>query len=528
MKIAVLGSDGPLASATRSLLAEKKQLSEEPTADTIIYLPGALEELENLVSRGGFRRLVLRSHAFAYGSSIKNPGEMTEDFRSRLPARAPEQRWIRAEKIAGRMPSWAAVRLTNVLSPGEGDPLVQRLGRRVATSLAGYDPNVQFISLSDAARALVAAAESDATGVFNAAGPGAIPLKQAFRAAGTWRVPVPPPLAKMLQRDSSANQLQFNWTVSGGRAKSELGFTPRDTTVHALDEFLQSKPGGRPERLQESYDPWGLDADYIAAWDAWFQFVRKFYWRVEHEGIENIPAAGRGLFISNHRGFIPIDAVVHLFQIRQHRNRILRFLIIPSLLNMPHMCSFLTKLGGVVANQQNAARLLQSENLVGLLPEGIRGTFTPYRDAYKLRDFGKSAFAKIAIENQAPIIPAAVVGHAEIFPIVGRINSSYMKRVHGWPYFPIAPPFPLAPIPIPSKWHIRVLEPIPVTGLDSGNKVLVREFSRYVQEILQRNIDEMVRRRKWVFWGRILDGTHPPRPEFSDRVETGVETGTDS
>ena len=71
----------------------------------------------------------------------------------------------------------------------EGDLLPRQLSSSWAVPLAGRDPNVQFISLRDAARALVSAAESDRTGVFNAAGEGAIPLKKAFRASGTMRIP---------------------------------------------------------------------------------------------------------------------------------------------------------------------------------------------------------------------------------------------------------------------------------------------------------------------------------------------------
>jgi 1-acyl-sn-glycerol-3-phosphate acyltransferase len=129
------------------------------------------------------------------------------------------------------------------------------------------------------------------------------------------------------------------------------------------------------------------------------------------------------------------------------------------------MCNFLTKLGGVVASQENATRLFESGNLVGIFPEGIRGTFTPYKRTHQLRDFSKSEFARIAIQNQTPVIPVAVVGHADIFPIIGRIDSEYIRKEVGWPYLPIAPLFPLAPVPLPSKWHMRVLPAIPTAGL---------------------------------------------------------------
>jgi 1-acyl-sn-glycerol-3-phosphate acyltransferase len=206
---------------------------------------------------------------------------------------------------------------------------------------------------------------------------------------------------------------------------------------------------------------------------------------------------------------MPLDAVMHLSLILKHRGRIPRFLIIHTLLRPPFLCNFLTKLGGVIASQENAARLFDAENLVGIFPEGIRGAFSPYKQAYQLRDFSKTGFARIAIENQAPVIPAAVVGHAEIFPILGRIDWGYAKKEWGWPYLPIAPMFPLAPVPLPSKWHVRVLEPVPLQGLrprDAENARLVKEFSCHIQHLLQQNIDETVARRKHLFWGRLQSG----------------------
>ena len=518
MKIAVLGFDGALARETRAALSQSGHLAPEDAADRVIFLPGSIEDLEKLVARRGLQRLVLRSHAASYGFSTKNPGLMTEERVSLLPADAPEQRWLRAEQVASRFPNSAVVRLTNVLSAAEADLVVRQLSGRFATPLPGRDPNIQLISLRDAARSLVHAAQSDARGLFNAAGSGAIPLKKACRAAGAVRIPLPKLLRSSRSRGASIEQLEYNWTISGEKAERELGFRPDLSTVQSLAEFVKDKPGCRLDLLTREYDEWGLDTEYIRAWGWWFAFLRKVYWRIDFEGMENIPRSGRAMFISNHRGFMPLDAVMHLSLILTHTGRIVRFIIIPGLLRFPFLCNFLTKLGGVVATQKNVNLLFAGENLVGTFPEGIRGTFLPYHSTYKLRSFGKSAFVKMAIENQAPIVPAAVIGHAEIFPIIGRINWGYVTKQFDWPYFPIAPPFPFLPVvPNPSKWHVRILQPISLAGLkpaDAENDKLVREISRYVQDIVQKNIDHMVARRKHIFWGRVLDGTSPSIPPF--------------
>ncbi len=86
--------------------------------------------------------------------------------------------------------------------------------------------------------------------------------------------------------------------------------------------------------------------------------------------------------------------------------------------------------------------------------------------------------------------------------------------------------FPLAPVPIPSKWHVRVLPPVPLEGLkpaDAENARVVKEFSRHVQAIVQRNIDDMLLRRKSIFWGRVLNGTAPPAQPFRPYMQPAAE-----
>ena len=54
-----------------------------------------------------------------------------------------------------------------------------------------------------------------------------------------------------------------------------------------------------------------------------------------------------------------------------------------------------------------------------------------------------------------------------------------------------------------------MLQPVSLQGLqpaDAENVKLVRDFSRYIQDIVQRNIDDMLPKRKSIFWGKVLNG----------------------
>src|SRR5262249_29153177 len=109
MKVALLGFDGPVARAVSSELEAQGHRSVTESAECDIYFPGSPEELSNVAVRGGYSRLVLRSHAYAYGSSTKNPGLMTEERVSLLPSAAPERRWLDMEEIAASHPNAASV-----------------------------------------------------------------------------------------------------------------------------------------------------------------------------------------------------------------------------------------------------------------------------------------------------------------------------------------------------------------------------------------------------------------------------------
>ena len=487
-----------------------------------------LRWLEDVLSRArqaGLRRVVLRSRATAYGLSYKNYGLMEEERVSLLEQNHLEQRWIRVESLVlpeGGLPpgeSGVCLRFASIADRREGDFLTGLFLDRVAFPVSGYDPRVQFVDLNDAASAMVAAAESDVSGVFNIAGEGCVEFRRALKAAVPFRIPVPRVLQRPVRNlldsmgrgrspDESVDLIRYNWTVSSDKARRELGFRPSSTSPEALKRMLAEEGRGRPDRIADRCDEFGLDPQYLETWSFWFDFLRKVYWRVETEGLENIPRQGSALVAANHRGFMPFDGVVHRSAILQATGRHIRFLVIPSLFKFPFLSDFLIKQGGVVASQLNTARVFERGELVGIFPEGISGAFRMYRGAYRLGNFARDAFAKLAIEHQVPVIPAVVVGHVEIFPILARMNISPLIRLTGWPFIPVTPTFPWLPVPLPTKWHIRYLEPVDVSPLkssDASKRRLVREFSNHIRDIMQRHIDEMLARRKHVFYGRIFD-----------------------
>ena len=260
-----------------------------------------------------------------------------------------------------------------------------------------------------------------------------------------------------------------------------------------------------------------MDRDYIESWGkTLFDFLCRYYWRIESRGLEHVPLQGRAILVGTHRGFMPWDAIMTLHLIVRNTGRVPRFLCHPGLLKFRVIANFITRLGGVLACRENADRILAADELLGVLPEGVQGAFSLYRDAYKIAGFGRDDFVKMALRHRAPIIPFVIVGNAEILPMFARIKSRWWTRHFEWPYLPIST-FPIVPVPLPSKWHLRFLAPMnvhedysPAAALDRS---VVKAISLKVRTAMQCALDEMLARRRSIFWGSVFDSPiDSPKP----------------
>ena len=256
-------------------------------------------------------------------------------------------------------------------------------------------------------------------------------------------------------------------------------------------------------------DEFGMDPAYIARRNKGvFRFLCGRYWRIEVRGLEHVPREGAAILVGTHRGFMPCDAVMAVHLVALATGRIPRFLTHPGLLRFRPIARFVTRMGGVLACQENADRVLQSGQLLGVYPEGVRGAFSLYREAYHLRSFGRYDFVRMALRHRAPVIPFVNVGSAESLPVFAQIKWRWWMRVTEWPCLPVST-FPFVPAPLPSKWHIQFLpairldEQYPPEAVHDGP--VVRTIGANIRAQMQDAMAEMVRRRKRVFWGSAFE-----------------------
>jgi 1-acyl-sn-glycerol-3-phosphate acyltransferase len=272
------------------------------------------------------------------------------------------------------------------------------------------------------------------------------------------------------------------------------------------DDLRRHLPGVEPERMLTD---WGRSERVERVLDQTLvDFLYRYWFRAEVEGIENVPATGGALLVSNHAGALPPDATMIAKAIREEHPhpRSLNITVEHFFKGYPGFSMLLPKVGAVAAHPANVHRLLyDEEQLVLVFPEGRKGTEKLYKDRYRLRRFGRGGFVQAAMKARVPIVPVCVVGAEEAAPVFAQFNL--LQKVTGLLHVPLTPTFPhLGPLGMltfmPAKFKLRFLEPIhfdePEQEDDSSK---VQTVAHEVRARIQENLFDMLSKRRSVWFG---------------------------
>lgn len=287
-----------------------------------------------------------------------------------------------------------------------------------------------------------------------------------------------------------------------GRPAAGAPVLPQPAEEAAGEDPLAAALGFVRRRLSGDYhvDEFGFDGDlteHVLAPLA--RLLHRWWWRTEWVGVENLPSAGPAMLVANHAGTLPWDAIVLKFGILDHHpaRRHVRLLAADLALKLPFVGALARKSGNTLACDEDALRLLEAGDVLGVFPEGFKGVGKPFRERYRLQRFGRGGFIEVALRARVPIVPVAIVGSEEVHPLISQGRP--LARALGLPYFPITPFFPwlgpLGLVPLPTKWIVELGEPIPtdaypeeawqdgLTGFDLADRV--RDA---IQQMLRRNL----------------------------------------
>ena len=263
-------------------------------------------------------------------------------------------------------------------------------------------------------------------------------------------------------------------------------------------------------RLTGDYevDAFGFDEDFSTnVMLPLLEPLHRRWWRVSSRGAHHLPDGG-GLIVANHAGTVPADALMTRVDVWHQTGRHCRELGADLVFRTPVVGHLGRKFGTTLAQGDDAERLLASDELVAVWPEGFKGIGKPYRDRYQLQRFGRGGFVATALRAQVPIVPTAIVGSEEIYPLLFDLKP--LARVLGLPYLPVVPQLfalpvlgPAALLPLPSKWSIEYGDPIDTTayGPDAADDPMtVFDLTDRVRDTIQQMLYRALMGRRSVFF----------------------------
>ena len=230
------------------------------------------------------------------------------------------------------------------------------------------------------------------------------------------------------------------------------------------------------------------------------------YFRVKTYGVDRIPSEGAALLVANHSGTVPLDAVMMQYAVASEhpQKRVVRNVAADLAFQMPFVGPLARKTGNAVACDEDAAELLRRGELLGVFPEGYKGVGKGWAERYRLQRFGRGGFIATALRARVPIVPVAIVGAEEAFPMIA--NAKFLARALGFPYFPITPTFPLLGplglLPLPSRWVIEFGEPISMDSYPedaADDAMLVFDLSDEIRDTIQQMLYKNLASRRSAF-----------------------------
>lgn len=276
-----------------------------------------------------------------------------------------------------------------------------------------------------------------------------------------------------------------------------------DDALGSLGDFLRRRVAGEYPIDDFGYDR-ELSRQVLLPLGKW---LYERYFRVRTIGIERIPLSGPALLVANHSGTIPLDGamVAHAVATEHPEKRVVRSIAANLAFRTPFFGHLARKSGAALANDSDARELLARGELVAVYPEGYKGVGKGWAERYRLQRFGRGGFMELALRTRVPIIPVAIVGAEEAYPMIA--NVKFLARLFGFPYFPVTPTFPLfgplGALPLPSRWVIEFGEPIPMDVYPpsaADDAMLVFDLADRVRDTIQQMLYRNLRIRGNAFF----------------------------
>ena len=259
----------------------------------------------------------------------------------------------------------------------------------------------------------------------------------------------------------------------------------------------------RTIEAEDSLDRWGRDPNRSLS-NSFFEAAYRKWFRVEWEGLENIPSSGGALLVANHAGMMPVDGGIIQFGVHEETGRPVYMLAHHGFFQFPFVGRVLNRTGTVVAHPNNAHRLLQEDQrLVVVFPEGEKGPVKARSERYRLQRFGRGGFVETAMRADVPIVPVVLMGTEDTTPTIANLDlggRSVPLTLNTALFGPLLG----AVAHFPAKIRARVLPPV---TFDSDperlapTRSILMDRAEAIRGDMQLTLDEMLANREDVWLG---------------------------
>ncbi len=267
--------------------------------------------------------------------------------------------------------------------------------------------------------------------------------------------------------------------------------------------------------MDKKYFGWSLtqrDPDTIRQLMPFWEFLYKYYFRVETSGWENIPE-GQVLLVGSHNGGLAApDMVMMMYDWFRYfgTNRLAYGLMHPIAWTAYRgLTTLAAKTGAIRANPKMAIAAIEKGANILVYPGGAEDVFRPYTERDKIKFMGRKGFIKLALRYSLPIVPLISKGAHEsifvfadlyqqakqlnkqgLFPWIFDLNPQTFPLYFGLPWGLALGPLPNIPLPVPMT--TRVCPPIYFERYGeevTSDRIYVQECYNLVVNTMQKELN---------------------------------------
>jgi 1-acyl-sn-glycerol-3-phosphate acyltransferase len=202
-------------------------------------------------------------------------------------------------------------------------------------------------------------------------------------------------------------------------------------------EILTDRYRSHAQASEHLYEGWSLDQrdpEVIKAWMPVWEWLYHSYFRVQTEGWHHIPPEGKMLIVGSHNGgsASPDTSMFMYDWYRRFGYERLTYGLMHRLAwKIPNVGRLAAPVGAVIAHPKTAIAALQRDAAVLVYPGGAEDMFRPHRLRDRIYFAGRKGFIKLALREEAPIVPAISHGAHDTLIIWEIFINRHYNYING-------------------------------------------------------------------------------------------------